>query len=83
LETCRSLEHVVDVRVKGAIGVVQLDRVPELEVLRRAFVTEGVWVRPLHDVVYLMPPFVIGTDDLETLVDAVVRVVSRWNASPR
>jgi adenosylmethionine-8-amino-7-oxononanoate aminotransferase len=82
LERCLELDHVVDVRVKGAIGVVQLDRVPDLEALRQAFVAEGVWVRPLHDVVYLMPPFVIGEGDLDALTDAVVRVVTRWSAAP-
>jgi len=79
LATCRALDHVVDVRVKGAIGVVQLDRVPDLEALREAFVDEGVWIRPLHDVVYLMPPFVITDDELATLIGAVYRVVKRWS----
>ena len=82
LEACRGLPHVADVRVIGAIGVVQLDRVPDLEALRQAFVAEGVWVRPLNDVVYLMPPFVIDDDDLDSLISAVVRVVSRWSRAP-
>ncbi len=81
LEACRTLPHVVDVRVKGAIGVVQLDRLPDLESLRQAFIAAGVWVRPLHDVVYLMPPFVIDEDELETLIRAVIRVVSQWSAA--
>ncbi len=82
LEACRDLQHVADVRVIGAIGVVQLDRVPDLEALRQAFVAEGVWVRPLNDVVYLMPPFVIDDDDLDGLISAVIRVVSRWSRAP-
>ncbi len=81
LQACFGLPHVVDVRVKGAIGVVQLDRVPDLESLRRAFVAAGVWVRPIQDVVYLMPPFIIDEDELETLIRAVVRVVSHWSAA--
>jgi adenosylmethionine-8-amino-7-oxononanoate aminotransferase len=79
LAACRALDHVVDVRVKGAIGVVQLDRMPDLEAMRESFVDEGVWIRPLHDVVYLMPPFVIGEDELATLIAAVRRVVKRWS----
>jgi adenosylmethionine-8-amino-7-oxononanoate aminotransferase len=79
LAACRALDCVVDVRVKGAIGVVQLDRVPDLEAMRESFVDEGVWIRPLHDVVYLMPPFVIGEDELATLIAAVRRVVKRWS----
>ncbi len=82
LAECRALVHVVDVRVKGAIGVVQLDRVPNLDGLRQALLAEDVWVRPFHDVVYLMPPFVMGEDDLQALTAAVVRVVRRWSRSP-
>src|SRR5690606_13352713 len=71
LEPCRRLPGVRDVRVRGAIGVVELDRVPRLDALRARFVDRGVWVRPFGNVVYLMPPFVIEPADLATLVDAV------------
>lgn len=82
LAPCRGLAHVVDVRVKGATGVVQLDRVPDLDALREAFLGENVWVRPFNDVVYLMPPFVISEDELETLTRAVCRIVERWSRAP-
>lgn len=82
LAPCRDLLHVADVRVKGAIGVVQLDRVPDLAAMRQRFVEEGIWARPFEDVVYLMPPLVIGPEDLDTLIDAVVRVVADWSKSP-
>ena len=75
LALCRPLTGVSDVRVKGAIGVVQLERTPRLEALRQRFVAHGVWVRPLGDVVYLMPPLVIGNDDLERLIAAVYNVL--------
>jgi adenosylmethionine---8-amino-7-oxononanoate aminotransferase len=78
LAACRALSGVRDVRVKGAIGVVQLARSPgaqALDELRRAFVSEGTWVRPFGDVVYLMPPLVIGERDLERLIGAVRAVV--------
>ena len=71
LAACRGLRGVRDVRVKGAIGVVQLEREPKLEALRARFVAHGVWVRPFGDVVYLMPPFVIGSEDLERLMAAI------------
>jgi len=71
LAKCRELGGVRDVRVKGAIGVVQLKRPPQLEALRTRFVKHGVWVRPFGDVVYLMPPLVINAEDLERLVAAV------------
>jgi adenosylmethionine-8-amino-7-oxononanoate aminotransferase len=65
LEDCRTLPRVVDVRVKGAIGVVQLDAAEvDVRALRTAFVERGVWVRPFKDVVYLMPSFTISHQDL-------------------
>ncbi|HVN37251.1 MAG TPA: aminotransferase class III-fold pyridoxal phosphate-dependent enzyme, partial [Myxococcota bacterium] len=81
LEPCRTLPGVVDVRVLGALGAVQLARAPDLARLRARFVELGVWVRPFGDVVYLAPPFVIGERDLATLIDAVVQGV-REAATP-
>jgi len=81
LAPCREIAHVVDVRVKGAIGVVQLDRVPDLDAMRQRFLEEGVWVRPFEDVIYLMPPLVIGPADLDTLIQAVHRVAEDWSAT--
>jgi len=71
LTRCRGLEGVCDVRVKGAIGVVQLNRAPRHDALRARFVAHGVWLRTFGDVVYLMPPLVIGEADLERLIDAI------------
>jgi adenosylmethionine-8-amino-7-oxononanoate aminotransferase len=79
LEPCRALPGVVDVRVMGAIGVVQLDR--EAESLRRSFPPLGVWLRPFRDIVYLTPPLIIEEDDLSCLTSAVVRVVSERSRS--
>jgi len=76
LAPCRDMPGVADVRCKGAIGVVQLDRVPDLNALRTAFMAQGVWVRPFGDVVYLMPPFVVSAEELATLTAAVVAVVA-------
>ncbi|MDP2795099.1 MAG: adenosylmethionine--8-amino-7-oxononanoate transaminase [Sulfurisoma sp.] len=78
LEPCRALPGVVDVRVKGAIGVVQL-ATTEASALRPAFLTRGVWLRPFGDIVYLAPPFTIARDDLATLTAAVVDVVGDWS----
>jgi adenosylmethionine---8-amino-7-oxononanoate aminotransferase len=71
LAACRGLRDVCDVRVQGAIGVVQLRRAPRLEALRQRFLEHGVWVRPFGSVVYLMPPLVIGAGDLDRLIAAV------------
>jgi len=81
LAAARALTGVRDVRVKGAIGVVQLDGVPRLEALRERFVRHGVWVRPFADVVYLMPPFVIDEQDLERLIGAVRDVLAEAAAA--
>jgi adenosylmethionine-8-amino-7-oxononanoate aminotransferase len=77
LGPCLGLEHVRDVRVRGAIGVVELDRIANLNDLKARLVAEGVWVRPFRNIVYLTPALTIDAADLKTLTDAVVRVVSQ------
>lgn len=76
LRPCRAMPGVVDVRVLGAIGVVELERVDDLEALRKAFLAHGVWVRPLGRVVYLTPSFTIPDGDLAALTAAVRAVLS-------
>ena len=75
LAPCRDIRGVKDVRVMGAIGVVELERIDDLDGLRARFVEEGVLVRPLGNVIYLTPSFTIAENDLAMLIDAVVRVV--------
>jgi adenosylmethionine-8-amino-7-oxononanoate aminotransferase len=81
LAACRGLLGVSDVRVTGAIGVVQLDTTdaPDTSSLRPAFVERGLWVRPFGDIIYLMPPFVIERDDLASLTAGVCEVVTDWS----
>jgi adenosylmethionine-8-amino-7-oxononanoate aminotransferase len=76
LAPCRTLAGVADVRVKGAIGAVELKGGIDLDALRRRFAELGVWVRPFGNVVYLMPPFVIGAADLNRLTGAACRVLA-------
>jgi adenosylmethionine---8-amino-7-oxononanoate aminotransferase len=76
LEPCRKLPGVNDVRVKGAIGVVELDRIKDLNTLRQRFVAEGVFIRPFGSIVYLTPALTIAEDELGKLTDAVRRVVA-------
>lgn len=76
LAACRELAGVREVRVKGAIGVVELAGDIDLDQLRRRFVELGAWIRPFGNVVYLMPPFVIDVEDLTRLTTAVHRVLS-------
>jgi adenosylmethionine-8-amino-7-oxononanoate aminotransferase len=80
LAPCRTLAGVAEVRVLGAIGVVEmLDPVPMREIQRR-FVERGVWVRPFGRLVYLMPPYVIEDADLERLCAAVVEVIGELSS---
>jgi adenosylmethionine-8-amino-7-oxononanoate aminotransferase len=75
LAPCRALTGVKDVRVKGAIGVVELERIPDLDDLRARFVEEGVFIRPFGNVVYLTPALTIGTEDLSKLTRAIAKVL--------
>jgi len=75
LSGCRGLPGVVDVRAKGAVGVVQLADAPDREALKQAFVDKGVWMRPFGDIVYLAPALNIDNADLQRLCAAVVSVL--------
>jgi adenosylmethionine-8-amino-7-oxononanoate aminotransferase len=75
LGPCRQMLGVKDVRVRGAVGVVELERIDDLAALRARFIDEGVFVRPFGRIVYLTPAFTIGADDLARLIAAVVKVV--------
>ena len=75
LEPCRDLAGVRDVRVKGAIGVVELDAIEDLNALKRAFVEAGVFIRPFGRIVYLTPAFTISGEDLALLTGAIVKVL--------
>ena len=72
LEPARELPGVVDVRVLGAIGVVQLDRDVDLAAATAAAVEHGVWLRPFRDLIYTMPPYVIGEEELAWVAAAMV-----------
>jgi len=67
---------VADVRVLGAIGVVQLDREVDVAAATDAAVAAGVWLRPFRDLIYTMPPFVTGDDDLAVICSGVRAAVT-------
>jgi len=72
LEPARGLPGVADVRVLGAIGVVQLERDVDVVSATAVAVGQGVWLRPFRDLIYAMPPYVIGERDLATVTGAMV-----------
>jgi adenosylmethionine-8-amino-7-oxononanoate aminotransferase len=75
LAPCRDAAGVRNVRVKGAIGVVELDSADNIPVLRDRFAAEGVWIRPFGRIVYLTPAFTIAPDELSTLTAAIRRAI--------
>jgi len=77
LAACKQFSHVEDVRVLGAIGVVELKQAVNMESIQPQFVEKGVWVRPFGKLVYLMPSYIIDDDDLTYLTSAVVDVISK------
>jgi adenosylmethionine-8-amino-7-oxononanoate aminotransferase len=75
LEACRALPNVVDVRVLGAIGVVELASIPDPGALRARLVAQGVWIRPFRNIVYLTPALTIEADEVFALTQAMNKVL--------
>ncbi len=74
LADLRDLPHVVDVRVLGAVGVVELDANIDVAKAQRLFVELGVWIRPFGALLYIMPPFIITAEELSKLTAALYQV---------
>jgi len=81
LSPCLQLDNVADVRVKGAIGVVELTHPVDMQLLPEAFVKLGVWIRPFNHLVYLMPPFIIEPDQLTQLTTAIKETLTEFDHS--
>lgn len=72
---CDSLGNVKNVRVLGAIGVVECTRAVNMQTIQSAFVEQGVWIRPFGKLIYLMPPYIIDKSDTEILCNAIYEVL--------
>ena len=79
LGRAKNIQGVVDVRVKGAIGVIQLDGPMHLDWMRVQFLKRGVWIRPFRDIVYLTPALTIEDEDLQFLTRTMLEVVEEWS----
>jgi adenosylmethionine-8-amino-7-oxononanoate aminotransferase len=75
LAPCINLEAVADVRVLGAIGVVECKSTVNVAELQKFFVTQGVWIRPFGKLVYIMPPYIIEQQQLSQLTRAIYRAL--------
>ena len=76
LQPCHQLNPVKDVRVKGAIGVIEMHKPIDIQWMQPRFVELGVWVRPFSNLVYIMPPFIIEKAELTQITSAMRQVVS-------
>jgi adenosylmethionine---8-amino-7-oxononanoate aminotransferase len=77
LAPCRSLPGVKDVRALGAIGVVELSRPIDAEKATALFAERGVWLRPFGNIIYTIPPYIIGAQDLSQITGAICEVVKK------
>ncbi len=75
LKVCEDLKIVKEVRVLGAIGVIELHTEVDLDFMTPLFVQRGVWIRPFLNLVYIMPPFIIKPEELQKLTNAMYEVI--------
>lgn len=78
LATAANLNGVADVRCLGAVAVIELDKAVDMPVFQSLLIDNGIWVRPFGKLVYIMPPYVISDDELVTLCQALLTVVTTY-----
>ena len=81
LHSFEKYEFVVDVRILGAIAVIEIDKLSSKRIkwLKKEFIKNGIWIRPLRNVIYLMPPFIIKKKNLIKAINALEKIFDKWN----
>jgi adenosylmethionine-8-amino-7-oxononanoate aminotransferase len=77
LNKCKTLKQVADIRIKGAVGVVELQQKVDLKTIQPEFVKHGVWIRPFGKLIYIMPPYIIKQHEIEKLCDVIYKIISK------
>ncbi len=80
LAPAMAFDNVADVRCLGAVGVIETKQPVDVAKIQKQFVAEGIWVRPFGSRVYIMPPYIISKDDLDTLMRGILKVVEHYSA---
>jgi len=82
LQNCLNYPSVVDVRVLGGVGIVELNRTVDVADAQKYFIEQGVWIRPFRNLIYLMPPYIIEAREIERLCNAIDGFIGNHHTSP-
>ena len=80
LAPARHFDGVVDVRAQGAIGVIEVDEIGDVNWLKNRFIEKGVWIRPFGNIIYTAPSFIIQSQELSRITSAMVEVTEEWSS---
>ena len=80
LSECKTLDIVKEVRVLGAIGVVELNKDVDLTWMTPKFIQKGIWIRPFLNLVYIMPPYITSSEELTQITQAIYDIVKEFSA---
>ncbi|AHG60090.1 adenosylmethionine--8-amino-7-oxononanoate transaminase [Buchnera aphidicola] len=68
--------YVIDVRILGAIGVIECSRLVNMPLMQKFFVNNGVWIRPFKKLIYIVPPYIISTNELNKLINVITQALN-------
>ncbi len=80
LDICRALPGVADVRVLGAIGVVEMTEPVDVDSIQQRLAAQGVWLRPFGRLIYTMPPYIMTVEQVKKLCSAIYHSIAKGNA---